>query len=258
MSLKLNSMIGYPCIIFLAFVSFQVLNACNSHTQKPDIEAIEVRYISPYMGENFYRIYYLDNLVMYENRYRFDSSVKQFRIDSTTQQLYSDDTLLLRQWRSQFFVFHLDSSYGYRYDPYGVHKNGRLGVDSELKRITGTNRFDSVLRVKPDTIVWNMDKSELKEVYVFPKKKDMPDGRVSFYYSKELNHLKNSFNRTVDSARKMKFFKVEFIFSEFYSEKDNILWPPTLDMTEMREISVENPEEIKNYFKRYKRSIKLP
>lgn len=241
--------------IFFTFLLFSTLYGCYTSLATTKIEAIEVRDISPAMGETFYRIYYVDNLVMYENRYRFDSSFTQLKIDSVTQEITGEETLRESIWRSRFFVFHKDSSYGIMYDSLRFYKNRRMPVNYTITNIVGTNRFDSFLTVKPDSVVWNADKTEHRETYILLLGKDMPKGLVVFYYSKKLNHLKNSFNKVVDSVKKMKFFKVEFIFNEFYSEKDKKLWPPTYDLTEMKEINVENPEKIMGYFNKYKESI---
>lgn len=247
--------IKYPAIAILALVAVKGINLFSPTTSK-QMQAIEVSHLSRLAGKTYYRIYHLDSLILYQSQYLFDSSFKQFRIDSATQKLYSEDTLLLQEWRSRFFVFHQDSSYGYRYDPYRVHQNGRLPVDATIKSITGTDNFNTLLAIKPDSVTWNDDKSELKEVYAYSKKKETAEGRFCMYYSKKLNHLKHTFNKVLDSAKKMKLFKTEFIFSEFYSEKDKILWPPVVDRTEMRQITVKNPEEIVDYFNRYKKASK--
>lgn len=249
-------MVNYPFVIFLALISFIGTSACKYRTHQLDIATIEVRNISPLMGETFYRIYYLDELVMYQSQYRHDSFLKESKFDSSTNRFSDNTTLLSSQWKSSFFVFHKDSSYGYNYDSYRNTKdNFRVQVDSTVKFITGTNRYDSFLTVKPDTVIWNIDKTELKEVYVFPKKTDMPTGRLVFYYSKKLNLLKESFNRVMDSAKKMKLFKTESLFNEFYSEKDKRVWPPMRNMTEMKEVAIENSPEIMRYFSRYKKVI---
>lgn len=246
---------SHQYLFIIGFIFSQVITSCRHDLQAQKIEAVEVLDISPLMKETYYKVYYMDSLVMYESRHLYDSSVKQFRLDNKTQEMYSEDTLLVREWRSRFFVFHKDSTYGVRYDPHGEQKEVRMPVNYEIKRIEGTNRFDSFLSVKPDTVSWNTDKTECREVFVLNHKIHSPTGRLIFYYSKRLNHLKKSFNPTVDKAKGMKLFKYEIMFDEFYSEKPKRLWPSTLDVTEMKETVVKDPEDVMGYFNQYKRSI---
>jgi hypothetical protein len=221
------------------------------------MEAVEVRDISPLMGETFYRVYYFDDLVIYQSQYRFDSSVKQLSTDSSTNLVSSHITSISSQWRNQFFIFHKDSSYGFSFDPYRGRENKlRLRVDSTIMFIKGTNRFDSFLTVKPDSIIWNANKSELKEVFLVTQKKGMPAGRIGLYYSKNLNHLKASFNATVDSAKRMKLFKVEAIFNDSYDENGKLVWPSMIDRTEMKEIKTNISEQLREYINNYKEIIK--
>ena len=248
-------MIKYLTIVFLLPLSFEGIKTCKHHKQKK-IKAIEVLDFSASMGETFYRVYYLDDLLMYQSQYLVDSSFIQFKFDSSTNQFSNNVTLLSSQWKDRFYIFQKDSIYGYNYDPYrSTDDNLRLRADSIIKFVTGTNRFDSFLAIKPDSIIWNADKTEVKEVYFFPQQENIPPGHLSMYYSKNLNHLKESFNRIVDNAKKMKLFKTETIFSEFYSEKDKKLWPPIIYKTEMREFSPEKPEEIIGYFARFKKEV---
>jgi len=248
-------MIKHLTIVFLLPLSLEGIKTCGHYKQKK-IEAIEVLDLSASMGETFYRAYYLDDLVMYQSQYLVDSSVNQFEFDSSTNKFSNNVTLLSSQWKDRFFIFQKDSMYGYNYDPYrSTEDNLRLKADSIIKFVSGTNRFDSFLTVKPDSVIWNADKTEVKEVYFFPKQENIPLGHLNMYYSKKLSHLKESFNRIVDNAKKMKLFKTETVFSEFYSEKDKKLWPPIIYKTEMREFFPKNPEEIIDYFNKYKKEV---
>ena len=250
-------MINKVVIFFLLFVSFDGLTSCNHQKKLHKMEAVEVQDISPLMGETFYRVYYFDDLVIYQSQYRFDSSVKQLSTDSSTNKVSSHISSISSQWRNQFFIFHKDSSYGFSFDPYrGSENNLRLRVDSTIMFIKGTNRFDSFLTVKPDSIIWNANKSELKEVFLLSRKNNIPEGRIGLYYSKNLNHLKESFNPKVDNAKRMKLFKVEAIFNDSYDENGKLVWPSMVDRTEMKEIKTNISEQLREYINNYKEIIK--
>lgn len=225
---------------FIVFL-FKLLSGCDHFVSNDKIISVEVVDVDPLIGQTFYRVFYWRNLIMYQCQYRFDSSIT--RIGNNNSNTSS-------QWRNAFFVFHKDSLYGYNYYPNKAENNSRSRVDSVLNLIKGTNRFDSFLTVKPYSTIWDGDKTELKEVFLLSNKNDVPNGRFIMYYSKKLNHLKESFNKIVDSAKQMKLFRTETIFSEFYSEKEKKLWPALRNMTEMREIKI-NDSEIMNYFEKY-------
>jgi hypothetical protein len=74
-------------------------------------------------------------------------------------------------------------------------------------------------------------------------------------YSSSINHLKKSMNPIVDSAQKMKLYKTESFSDEIYIERDKTLWPAWTWIIEMKEITVENPEDVTRYINRYKKSI---
>lgn len=246
----------YFSIIFVIIVSVQTIVACNNQKLFHSIVAVEVKDSSPLMGENYYRIYYLGDLVLFQSRYQVDSLFKQWKVDSSSRELVTEIVEASSQWKDKFFVFHRDSSYGYNYDPYRSEENGlRLRIDSALKRIKGENRLDSFLSVSSDSAIWNNKRTELKEVYFLPAKEGMPAGKVLLYYSENLMALRESFNTVVDSAKKMKLYKIEVLTDAFYDEEKKISWPALKTVTEMKEFTVQNPSEIMNYFIRYRRQI---
>ena len=185
-------------IFFFVIIISKSEIGCTQNKPNQKFEVIEVQDHSPIMGETSFRVYYLDNLTIYESQYRSDSFINPMSYDSSTHEIKSNMNLVKEEWKSDFFVFHSDSSYGYRYDTNDVSKNGRFKVDSVIKTITGTNRWDSFLYVKPDSVLWSKDKKELLEVFLFPAKDDMPSSMLNLYYSKKLNDIQFSFNTTVD------------------------------------------------------------
>jgi hypothetical protein len=242
-------------LLFLAIIILKSESGCTQNKSNQKFEAIEVRDHSPMMGETFYRVYYVSNLVMYESQYRIDSFVNPLRYDSTTHEIKSNMNLVNQEWKSEFFVFHSDSSYGYRYDSNDEIKNGRFKVDSVIKTITGTNRWDSFLYVKPDSVLWSKEKKELLEVFLFPAKGDMPSSILNLYYSKKLNDVQFSFNTTVDSIKGLKLYKTEYFVDAALDEKNNMVWPSSKNSTEMRKILIDDSNENLHYFNLYKKAI---
>jgi hypothetical protein len=156
--------------------------------------------------------------------------------------------------RKHFFVFHRDSSFGINYDGHGTFRNNRrFPVDSILMEVIGSNTFDRLVTQKAaDTLSWNTERTELKEVYVHKGTKDTPAVRISFYYSKKLNHLQASLNSTLDSLKNMKFYKFEFVIeTHFYPGLDKQM-PAMVLKKEMREVTIDDDTELLNYTEKYK------
>jgi hypothetical protein len=242
-------------IVFTLFTC-GTLNASSGDTTKPVIRAIEVQDSNPIFGASFYRIFYIGPFVVYQSEYEFDSSINGVKFDSTGNMDSTVTEYECSEKRNWFYVFHQDSSYGFTYDAHRKDQNNlRLTVDSILKSIKGTNSFEGLLSKTPDTTTWNVQKTELREVYVQKATRDTPEVRLSLFYSGSLNNLKASLNTKLDSARKMKFYKFEYLIKSFYSEKDQQVSPEMKFSTEMKEITVNNPEEIMQYINRYKNNM---
>jgi hypothetical protein len=243
-------------VYLICFFIAPIITA-NTYSQDTIIKAIEVRDNNPIWGETFHRVFYMGWYVVYQSQYRADSSVLHPGLDAATNETSFAIDFLSGELRSSFFVFHKDSVFGYTYDPAdSSNDNRRLPVDSAMKKIKGENNYENLLSAKPDSSTWNAAKKELREVFVGDSTKTQPRVRIVFYYSGNMNHIKESMSPALDSAKKMKLYKMEIFTDEFYSEADKKLWPPMKVMsTEMKEIGVQNPAEVKGYISRYKKSI---
>jgi hypothetical protein len=243
----------------MILLSFAIVACANQRANKKtvaglDVTGVEVSDLSVMMGESHYKIYYLNDLTLYEWNYTAASLVVQMAEDPDQQTSTGS-----RSVRTAYFVFQRDSSFGFDFDPNpGSMYNGRMRVDSFMKRIKGTNRFDSFALMKPDTVTWSEDHDELREAYVLKMPAGMPSGYLVMYYSKALNHLKESFNQRVDSIKQMKFYKYETIFYAFYDEQRKQSWPSLKDATEMRPITGPLPDTVLHYLNLYKSSIQKP
>ena len=233
----------------------QTVNASGPDTTKPLLKAIEVKENSDLFGESFYRIFHVGTFIVYQSQYQFDSSANLVKFDQAGNLESTKPVSQFSEKRSRFFVFHQDSIFGYSYDPHEfTEASKRFPVDSVLKGITGFNSFEKLHIKKPDTITWNADRTELKEVYLQKASEDTPAVRLSFFYSSRLNDLKASLNPLLDSIKKMKLYKYEYVIGEFYSKKHQTLCPEMKFTSELNEITVNRPEEILQYIRRYKRN----
>jgi hypothetical protein len=244
-------------VIFIQIVLFLFFadnaEASIADSTKPVLSAIEVRDNNPVFGQSFYRVFQIAPFVVYQSQYQFDSSGQHAKFDSSGNWDSNEIEFQFSEKRSRFFVFHKDSSFGLSFDPHRSNENNsRLPVDSAILGITGSNTFECLLMMEPDTSIWNSQKTELKEVYVQKPSKDTPAVSLSFFYSSSMNHISVTLNAVLDSARRLKLYKYEYLIREFYSEKLGALVPGMVITTEMKEITVSDPGEIMQYIDRYR------
>jgi hypothetical protein len=228
----------------------------SADTAKQEIRAIEVRNEGQIFDGHFYRIFYAGPHIIYQSQYQFDSSHNRGVFDDSGNMVSS---IVIKEWtemRNKFFVFHRDSSYGYSFEPYNTGKEDqRLPVDTALLSIAGSFRSEWFFRAKPDTATWNADRTELREVYMQAAGKDTPAVHISLYYTNRLDHLPGSLYPALDSARKIRLYKYEYLISDFYSEQQQKFFPAMKFSTEMKEYVVTDPAAILHYVERYKKSI---
>jgi len=238
------------------FISGIVCFTNASKAQGTDnIKAIEVQILGFPMGDDFYRVYYSGDFIIYKGTYHHTSSFIEF--DSTGRQ--RKQTELVNEKRTRYFIFHKDSAYGYSYTPSdSLWTNRRGKVDSVLKLwIMGQGKLDTLLNLKPDSVIWNQNKTDLKEVYVFPATADCPSFRWIVCYNSTMNDIPETFSVKMDNSKKMKLYKVETASEKFYQSPDKSTWYPLHIINEMHRIDVDHPEEIKSYVDLYKKSIGL-
>mgnify|MGYP003576125539 CR=1 FL=1 len=243
-------------LLFACLFSSQIVNASWRDTTKQRFKAVEVLDSNPFMGETFYRVFHVGTYTMYQSQYHVDTTFSQAQFDSATNETTFNVQLGSGLRKNRYFVFHRDSSFGYMYDP-SAHEGNNLylPVDSMLKTLRGTNNFELLITKKPDTTTWGADRTELKEVYVTKTTTDTPGACLAFHYSSRLNHLQESLNHVMDSAKKMKLFKIEYGQDEFYVQKEGRVWPAFKILTEIREVTVDNTDEIISYINEYKKTV---
>lgn len=185
-------------MLFLALICLFASVQAGAQT----VQAIEVQDSSFFMGSSFYRVFYIDDYVVYQSRIQYSSSKMIARIDPATKETVYEDSLISTEWKNRYFVFHRDSSFGYQYGPDKLYITPRLAVNDIRKTVAGSNTFEALKAQKPDSVVRNYDSSETTEVYLSPAKPDTPAVRVVFHYSTKLNRLKYSLNPILDSGKK--------------------------------------------------------
>lgn len=223
-----------------------------------NIQAVEVRDSSFVMGTNFYRIFYVDDYVVYQSQIHYSNSKMKARFDSVTNETVFEDSLISTGWKHNYFVFHRDSNYGYRYNPDKLWLTPRITIDSGRKSIAGANEFEKLLNQQPDSIFYSIDSTERRDIFLTPSKPDTPAIRVRLSYSRTLNHLPYSLNTSIDSARKMKLWKLEIIIEAFYHERTKTNYPEFYFGTEMRELPPIITDEVRFYLDWYKNIVQWP
>lgn len=226
-----------------------VLSSLTASSQT--VQAIQVDEESP-MGKDFYRVFFIGDHVVYESQTHFSKSESRLHFDSASGEMTSTDTLLSSGAQSNYFVYHRDSLYGYRYEPWNLLHQQRLLVSKAKENTFGTNGFDGFLKFKPDSSLLNSNGTSLREVYRFAAHPDTPAYRIVFTYDKNLAHLQHSLNPILDSAKQMKLQKLELYILEFRPRGSQITYPGTAMITEMKELPATIPEEVLFYLNWYK------
>jgi hypothetical protein len=218
--------------------------ACNEQEKRSSIQAIEVtrksvihdKMPATLINTSFF-VYKKDQLMMYSYFYRFDSIVNNVRIFS--------------EKRKAYFVFHKDSLFGYHYDP-NSHKqfqdNVRLPVDSMHLRLNDVN-CDSLAYRKPDS-TWQVNK-EFNELYRYAANGDTPAFRITLSYRKDFTGIDESFSRLLDSVKHMKLIRAELFMPRSFLPKSKLTAPQTTILNEIQEITVDDENEVTDWFKKY-------
>ena len=241
------------CILSLTFLLYKNSTSCNKKQIDPQIRQIHVVYNTPIVNWDStvtdiniaYDAYYYGEYFLYKLPYHFDS-------------LYNGQ-LVFEEWRYNFFVFQKDSTVGYYYylDPLDTRREKRFSVDSVLAKNTYENPgYDSLINRKPDSAYYDKE-ANLVNLYLFPPEKKRPENNKYYlYYTRELKGIKETFSRKLDSLKQMKLFRVKIVAGGGWYEEYKIAFPKRQYLLEMREIPVENKEEVLKYFDRYKSTQK--
>jgi hypothetical protein len=241
---------------WLIHVIFIVYFFAPTRVLAQNIQAIEVR-DTGFFEPGFYKVFFVYDYIVYESKIQTSSSQTIARIDSATNEVIFDDSLISKGLNSSYFVFHRDSGFGYRFSPHKMFLPPRIAVEAGHKEVAGSNQFENFLSLKPDSSFFSADSAELREVFLQPAKPDTPALRLVFSYSRKLNHLKHSLNKTLDAVKKLKLRKIEIIIAAFYDPKSKTNFPQYSFVTEMLELPPVLPQEIQFFLNWYKDIARL-
>jgi hypothetical protein len=237
-------------LILLANVTF--LNCYSvKHGKDKDLKGVHVRYVLPYINWDEtvdslvteYDFYFLDNLYLYSNTYKFDS--------------VKNGTPILTEYRNKYFLFHKDSSSGDILFPFPNPDNGlptkTLPVDSMLLDFgLPRNAFDSTIYLKTDSVFQR--NGETIKVYNRPPNPKYPEANtLYFYYSEAFNHVPETFSK-MDNIPGKKLYKIRGVYHGAYYGQFKIRFPAREVLLEMTVIDTKGKDTIMSYFEGYKKN----
>jgi hypothetical protein len=236
------------CLIATISFSYNTFKFCTIKSADKKIRAIHLIYNLPTVNwdssiinmNNTYDVFYYKDYIMYRFPYLFDSTV--------------EGKLVLQEERPNYFVFHRDSISGYNYYPRpdpAVHE-GKLPVDSVLKYTFQSTAYDSFFSWKPDSSYYDAE-GNLLNVYNYAATIKYPENfTYYFYYSKNLKDIRETFSKKMDGIKNRKLFKIRIIAHGAYYKEYNMTFPQRETLLEMKEVSLQNKDEILTYFNKYK------
>jgi hypothetical protein len=236
-------------ILAVFVVLFKNPEGCQNKHSIRVIHGANVLYHIPVINQdgsktdinNSYDVYYLGELSLYRFNYQRDSVI--------------DGELKLSETRYFFFVHHLDSTFGYVFDPFGIYPESREKVDSMRIYRFENPKWDTIARMKADSNYIN-DKGDLVKVYKLPPTKKYPGSfTYYFYYTNRLKDIRESFSKKLEAIHNKKLYRIRMVVHPVYYEPYKRMLPEVESYYEMKEIQVSNSEEIKGYFHKYKKII---
>ena len=224
------------------------LNTCTNKQDSALIKSVHIIYNLPLINldssvvnyDNSYDVFYYKDLIMYKFFYQFDSIV--------------NGKQMLQTKRYKYFVFQKDSLFGYNYDPYSnqAKQKNRLAIDSIKKNTFENYSYDSSFYKKTDSIYLGKEKNLLK-IYNYRSSQKYPeDFTFYFFYSRKLNYIKESFSKQMDNIKNMKLYKIRIVAHGAYYEEYKMSLPQREYLLEMKEVPLQNKNEILSYFHKYK------
>ena len=247
-AIGIHKLIGSLVIIVVTYIEHF---SCGIKSESDKLTAISLRQQTPVINRDSsitmiggtYNVYYYNELLMYKFNYRFDSIV--------------NNQLVFQEARSFYFATHKDSAYGYKYmvklDKTNTD-NVRYRKDSLLKFYSfESNIYDTLINFKPDSIY--KQEGEIVKVYNNPPSADSVQQSekfdLYFYYTKKLKDIPETFSKKMDNEKGMKLIKILVKASGGFYKEFNTTFQPREHLLEMKEIPIENKNEIMHYLRRY-------
>jgi hypothetical protein len=188
-----------------------------------------------------YEVYYLDDVFIYNFYYQFDSAV--------------NGKNLVHESRANIFIYQKDSLWGQLYYPRKNFSNSgrRVSVDSILSKSLFENSKFSFLQISRPDSLYSDTAGNFVKVYNLPVNDSLPEQSIArFFYNKNFFDYKESLARSMDTSNNMKLFKIVIEAQGYFYKEYNLAFPKREYLTEVKEIEVENKDEILNYVNRYR------
>ena len=236
-------------ILFSIVLFFFELNSVFTNNNSKDIKGYQVVKLTPiinndgsiYEIKNKYEVFYFENLFIYQFFYQFDSTV--------------NGQNLIHEWRNYFFIYHMDSSWGQLYFPReNISNTGeRVPVDSMLaKNLFENSKFTTLQSSQPDSTYLD-ETGNFVKVYSLPVSDSFPEpSKVRFFYSKKFSGFRESLSKSMDTTKSMKLYKIAIEAQGWFYKQYNLTFPKREYLTEIKEIHVDNREELLGYADLYK------
>jgi len=202
--------------------------------------------------DGFISIYYLKDLVMYENPDFNEYS----KVDLDKNGDFISDTFLKNDTSFRYFIHKYGDETGIQYDSLTAVKGKIFPLDSllKIKAFKGMNFYD----VKNERLV---SKEKIVDTMVqrtIPRVKfdlSYPDSSY-YYYSKSPTNLVYSFSKYLDSTRKNhKLFKVRIVYKPTFDKAFKIHVPRREFYFEIKEDTIRNRKLILALFKRFSKDV---
>lgn len=203
-------------------------------------------------------IYYFQDLIIYKLPYTFDSSKMTYHIKTET----ISQEHILTETRYNYFVYKNGNNNGIWYRSIEqLDSNKTLTVDSILKRVGTPTNLQAIIFSPNDSLLesQSLDNGDILIEKYIPKTKldDSYNDTTLLYYSKTMKLIQFSLSPFLDSLKNKKLYKLRLAFNEVFSETYSITMPKRDIIYEIREMNVDNIDNLKILLLRFKRDEKL-
>lgn len=203
-------------------------------------------------------IYYFQDLTIYKLPYTFDSSKLTYHIKADT----ISQEHIMTETRYNYFVSKKGNNNGIWYRSIEqLDSNKILAVDSIIKRIGIPTNLQAIIYSPNDSLLesQSLDNGNILIEKYIPKTKpdDSYNDTTLLYYSKTMKQIQFSLSPFLDSLKNKKLYKLRLAFNEAFSETYSITMPKRDIIYEIREVNVDNIDNLKILILRFRQDEKL-
>jgi hypothetical protein len=192
--------------------------------------------------ENKYDVYFYRDIIMYRMYFLYDSS--------------SNGQNLIHEQRTKYFIFTKGSVWG---NFYASNPNQKIleykGLVDSVVRLNSFdfNKFDTLKNKKPDSAYFDNNGGTFVKIYTPATSDSFPETfKIKFYYTEEHLDIEQYLSKAMDNETRMKLTKISVEAQGWFYKQYNVQFPPRKFIMEMRQLNIENKDEIFSYFKKYK------